>query len=434
MNPEKIPSYPPNAFQPPKPALPTRQGVRKWAWGVLAVVIILGIWGTLLLFSKPKIIIATNVVGAQVFLDGVSVGTTAPNAQLSVPRVSTGRRVIKIIHPDYLTAEREIQVKFSFNPATFNFKLNPAAYPLAIKTTPTLSKILLDGQVVGESDFVSGSLQVPLVKRGPHTILVQHPGFDDYSTQFVMPDGPHSLNIQMLTTVNGFWSGSWRETEKGKTTETIYNFALDLKQVGTTVSGTWEELPAQLGKGTSAPKQPKSFPVTGTIIGKQLVLERKTEKGTPLKFEARVGDSGREFTGNFSTDKSTGTWFAARMDTKPVLNPPLAPVSTTPPPLGVPPFPGPKLPSLPGNPSTGFPPTDGGVTPPVGDPLAQARELYEQRQYQAALRICEGVLKADPKNQAAKELRNRIKKTIEILNRQSAEASGTTEPAKPKNQ
>lgn len=431
MNPEKVPSYPPHSFQPPKPSLPTRQSFRKWAWGTLTVIAILGIWGALLLFSKPKIIIATNVTGAQVFVDGVSAGTTAQNSQLAVPRVSTGRRVIRIVHPDYLPAEREIQVKFSFEPATFNFKLNPAAHPLSIKTNPTLSKVLIDGQVVGESDFVSGSLDIPLVKRGPHTVLIQHPGFDDYSTQFVMPDGPHTLNIQMLTTVNGFWSGSWRETEKGKAAESIYNFSLDLKQSGTTVSGTWEELPAQLGKGASTPKQPKSFPVTGTIIGKQLILEKKPEKGKPVKFEARVADTGREFTGNFTTEKSTGTWFAARMESKPVLNPPLTASPTTPI-IGGPAFPGPKLPSLPGPSGTGFPPVDG-TTQPVGDPLAQARELYEQRQYQAALRICEGVLKADPKNQAAKELRNRIKKTIDILNRQNAEANGTTEPAKPKN-
>lgn len=431
MNPEKIPSYPPHSFQPPKPPLPTRQSFRKWIWVTLTVIIILGIWGALLLFSKPKIIIATNVTGAQVFLDGVSAGTTTQNAQLVIPRVSTGRRIIRIVHPDFLPAEREVQVKFSFEPATFNFKLNPAAHPLAIKTNPTLSKILIDGQPVGETDFVSGTLDLPLVKRGPHTILIQHPGFDDYSTQFVMPDGPHSLNIQMATTVNGFWSGSWRESEKGKTTESIYNFALDLKQTGTTVSGTWEELPAQIGKGAATPKPPKSFPVVGTIIGKQLILEKKVDKGKPTKFEARVADSGREFTGNFTTEKSSGTWFAARMDTKPILNPPLASTTTTPPNLGVPPFPGPKLPSIPGTPGNGFPTVDGGAQP-VGDPLAQARELYEQRQYQAALRICDGILKADPKNQAAKELRNRIKKTIDILNRQNAEANGTTEPAKPK--
>jgi hypothetical protein len=432
MNPEKLPSYPPAQFHPPKPSLPTRQNVRKWVWGIVAAVAILTVWGSLLFFSKPKIIIATNVPGAQVFIDGEAVGTTNPqNAQLTIPRVNTGRRAVRILHPDYLPAEREIEVKFSFSPATFTFKMNPAAYPLSIRTTPTLSKVLIDGEVAGETDFVSGTLDLPKIKRGPHVLLVQHPGFDDYTTQFVMPDGAHSLNVQMMTTVAGFWSGSWRETEKGKTAETIYNFALDLKQVGTTVTGTWEELPAQVGKAGSAPKQPKSFSVTGSIIGKQLVLEKKTEKGKPIKFEARVADSGREFTGNFANEKSTGTWFAARMDTKPVLNPPLS-TATLPPANGFPPaLPGPRL-ETPQNP--GFPPV-GGAPPTVTDPLAQAKELYEQRQYQAALKICEGILKTDPKNQGAKDLRTRIRKTIEILNRQTGEgADRKPEATKPQNQ
>lgn len=430
MNPEKIPSYPPTSFLPSKPPLPSRQSVRKWVWGFTAAFLVLGIWALLFFLSKPKIIIATNVPGAQVFLDGVPVGTTSPTtSQLTIPRVSTGRRAIRIVHPDYLPAERQVEVKFSFSPATFTFKMNPAAYPLKIRSNPTLSKIMIDGVVAGETDLASGVLELPLVKRGPHTLTVQHPGFDDYASQFVMPDGPFSVNVEMMTTVGGYWSGSWRELEKGKTTETIYNFALDLKQAGTSITGTWEELPAQISKPGTPPKAPKSFPVEGTISGKQLTLQKKADNGKVQKYEARVGDSGREFTGNFTSDKTTGSWFAARMDSKPVLNPPLTPLP--PPGIGAPGFPGPKLPSLPpgGDGSTFAPP--GGAIPPVSDPLQQARELYEQRQYQAALKLCETVIKADPKNQAAKDLRSRIRKTIEILNRQNAEK---TDPAKPQNE
>lgn len=324
FDPSKIPDYPLVRLWTPIPSIRTRQKVGKLIWGFVSVITILAVWGSLLFLAKPKIIIATNVPGAQVFLDGEAVGTTSiSNSQLTIPRVPTGRRAVRIIHPDYFPSERQIEVKFSFTPATFTFKMNPAASPLSIRTTPTLSKVLIDGEVAGETDSISGAFDLPKVKQGPHVLLVQHPGFEDYTTQFVMPDGPHSLNVQMNPTVAGFWSGSWRRTDRETNVETIYNFVLELKQVGTNVTGRWEELPVLIGNAKAPPKKPKSFSVTGSIIGNQLVIEKKNDNGNLIKFEARVADSVREFTGNFSTEKSTGTWFAARMDTKPVLNPPL---------------------------------------------------------------------------------------------------------------
>ena len=51
------------------------------------------------------------------------------------------------------------------------------------------------------------------------------------------------------------------------------------------------------------------------------------------------------------------------------------------------------------------------------DHLNRARALYDRGQYVSALKECDEVLRLDPTDQAALNLRRRIKKTIEILNR-----------------
>jgi hypothetical protein len=48
-------------------------------------------------------------------------------------------------------------------------------------------------------------------------------------------------------------------------------------------------------------------------------------------------------------------------------------------------------------------------------PLSRAQSLYEQRRYDEALAQCDAILKQDPKNNAARDLKRRIQKSLDIL-------------------
>ena len=54
----------------------------------------------------------------------------------------------------------------------------------------------------------------------------------------------------------------------------------------------------------------------------------------------------------------------------------------------------------------------------VSKHISQARALYNQRQYQAALRECNKALSLDPKNQEALRLRDQINGTIRVLGKE----------------
>jgi len=74
-------------------------------------------------------------------------------------------------------------------------------------------------------------------------------------------------------------------------------------------------------------------------------------------------------------------------------------------------MPGPRMITPPSSSSSILPPPV-----PEEPTLSRAQSLYEQRRYAEAIAQCDAILKQDPKNQAARDLKRRIQKSLEILN------------------
>jgi hypothetical protein len=405
MESEKL-SYPPNPVETPADVsddfkTPFQKALRKWLLGMLGLGLAICVWSVLLYFSKPDVVIATNAPNAQVFLDGQLAGTTNQVGKIKLPKVRTGKRVLLLVHKDFADLTKEIDVQSAFFPVTINAKLRPALFTLTVATTPPLAKVLLDDQEIGETD-IAGELRIPEVRRGEHTLSVRRVGYEPHQETLEITED-RVVSIALGATLSGFWKGS---SSAPNVPNGSYNFTLELKQTGAVVVGSWEELPAlAVGAAPQSPK-PKIYTVEGSVNGKQITLTRKDEKGQTTAYEAQLGDEAKDLTGNWKSARGAGAWFATRSDLKPTLAPP-----TLQPPPASSAFggPGPTLTS----PSS--PPIDpgGGLTT---DLLREAQQLYEQREYQAALRQCDVILKTDPKNAAARALRIKIQKTLEILN------------------
>ncbi|MCS7080293.1 MAG: PEGA domain-containing protein [Chloracidobacterium sp.] len=389
--------------RPPRATLPSRRAVKQWLYGLgMLFALILG--GALLLFfSKPTVIVITNVSGATVYLNGEPRGATNQLNRFSIPSVPPGRHVIRLTHPEYLDAEQAVTVEYGFRPTKINIPLRSALFTLTVQTEP-MTTVRLDGVQVGETDLQTGVLAVPRVRVGGHQISLQRAGYLPVATAFDMPEGDYRLTLPLYLDLNGYWKGVVQDPAAGKPTD----FILSLGQTGTALSGLWEEPP------TTSTKPPRAFPVTGRLLDNQrLTLERKNEAGRVLTFEAQVSTTGRDLVGVWRDGQRTGAWSGSRTETKPSFTPVTAALPA--PPITL--EPGPRL--------TNPPPlsSPAGVSPPdippaeasVVSPLARAQALYEQRRYDEALAQCDAILKQDPKNTAARHLKRRIQTSLEIL-------------------
>lgn len=410
----KTPATAPAPLRPPKAPLPSRRALNQWLYG-LGTLLTVFVGGALLFFfSKPTVIVVTNVPGATVYLDGEPRGATNPLNRFSIPGVAPGRHVVRLTHPEYLDAEQTVAVAYGFFPIKVNLPLRPAMFTLTIQTEP-MTAVRLDGVQVGETDPQTGVLAVPRVRAGGHQISLQRTGYVPFATVVDMPESDHRLTLPLQLDLSGYWKGVTQDAA-GKPAD----FILSLGQTGPTLSGLWEEAPSTPGR------PPKTFPVVGRLLDNQrLTLERKDEAGRTLTLEAQVSASGRDLAGVWRDGKRAGAWSGSRTDAKPSFTA-AAPLPTIPPP-GLP-EPGPRLtgppspPVAPGGAPDFTSPETAGVSP-----LARAQALYEQRRYDEALAQCDAVLKQDPKNAAARDLKRRIQKSLEIL--KSPPTSG--EPATP---
>ncbi len=394
---------PPRPVPPPKTPLPSRRAVTQWLYGLGGVIALLTAGAALLYFSKPTVIVLTNAVGATVYLDGEPRGTTNQLNRFSLTSVSPGKHAIRLTHPEYLDTEQVITVEYGFLATKVNLPLRPARFTLTIQTEP-MTTVRLDGIQVGETDPQTGVLAIPNVRVGPHQLSLQRSGYLPFATPVDMPESDHRLTFPLHLDLNGYWKGTWQEASTGKAGE----FILSLGQTGTTLSGLWEE-PA-----TTPAKPPRSFPVTGHLLDRQrLTLERKDETGRTLTFEGQVSTTGRDLLGTWQDGKRTGNWTGTRSDTKPIFSalpsvPPLPSAAVEP---------GPRL-TTPADGLPSLPPALPGPAPTESSdasPLSRAQSLYEQRRYDEALAQCDAILKQDPKNNAARDLKRRIQKSLDIL-------------------
>ncbi|MGQ9897807.1 MAG: PEGA domain-containing protein [Acidobacteriota bacterium] len=377
--------------------MPSRRAITQWIYRLSGVLALLIAGAAIFYFSKPTVIVLTNVANATIYLDGEPRGATNQLNRFSLTHVPPGQHAIRLTHPEYLTTEQIITVEYGFFPTRVNLPLRPAIFTLTIHTEP-MTTVRLDGVQVGETDPQAGVLAIPNVRVGNHQISLQRAGYLPFTSTLNMPESDYQLTFPLHLDLNGYWKGTWQEDGTGKAGE----FIVSLGQTGATLSGLWEEA------ATTPAKPPRSWPVTGHLLEQQrLRLERKEETGRTLTFEGQVSSTGRDLLGTWQDGKRTGHWTANRSDTKPTLSLfPGLPTTVEP---------GPRLttpPSLPLPPALPSTLTDN-ANP---SPLARAQSLYEQRRYTEAIAECDAILKQNPKNNAARDLKRRIQKSFEILN------------------
>ena len=393
---------PPRPLPPRKNPLPSRRAITRWLYGLSGILVIISAGAALFYFSKPTVIVLTNATGATVYLDGEPRGTTNQLNRFSLTGVPPGKHAIRLTHPEYLDTEQVITVEYGFLATKVNLPLRPARFTLTIQTEPQTT-VRLDGIQVGETDPQTGVLAIQNVRVGTHQLSLQRAGYLPFASPVDMPESDHQVTFPLHLDLNGYWKGTWQEAATGKAGE----FILSLGQTGTTLSGLWEE------PGPAPTKPPRSFPVLGRLLDQQrLTLERKDETGRTLTFEGQVSATGRDLLGTWQDGKRTGHWTGSRSDTKPTFSP-LPGV----PPLPTAVEPGPRL-TMPADGLPTLSPAPPGSAPTESSdpsPLSRAQSLYEQRRYDEALAQCDAILKQDPKNNAARDLKRRIQKSLDIL-------------------
>lgn len=383
----KQPAITPHPFHPPKAPLPSRRLFNRWLYGLGACLGVI-IAGTLLFFfSKPTVVVVTNISGATVYFNGEPRGATNQLNRFSIPGVSPGRHTVRLTHPEYLDAEQTVTVSHSFFAIKVNLPLRPSQFDLTVQTEP-MTTVTLDGLQIGETDVQTGLLTIPRVRVGSHFLSLRRTGYLPLSAVVEMPEGNHRLTLPLQRDLSGYWKGVFQDAT-GKATD----FVLNLTQTGATLSGLWEEAPP------TPHRPPKTSLITGQVLDNQRLTLKRQDNGRTLTLEAQIATGGRDLVGTWQDGRRTGSWQSSHTDTKPTLLPPV--------PLPSLPEPGPRL--------TGAAPPPDLLPPDAASPLAYAQKLYEQRRYNEALAQCDTVLKQDPTNAAARDLKRRIQTSIEIL-------------------
>lgn len=134
----------------------------RWLAAVVAVGLVLGArvavaqeTGTLRIEADPE--------GAEVFVDGVRVGT----APIAVP-VPAGRHTVRVTHPERLAVEGTVVIRAGAE--TEQSVVLRRAARLILDVRPEGAEILLDGESLGHAP-----LPPVEVESGTHEIVVQHP-------------------------------------------------------------------------------------------------------------------------------------------------------------------------------------------------------------------------------------------------------------------
>jgi hypothetical protein len=124
--------------------------------------------------SPANLMVQTRLPGAQVLVDGKSMGQTPLAASITT---EPGRHAIELRRPGYVTAKQTIDVASG---ATANVALEPVidatALPrqgatLALELSEAPAELWVDGEREG---LYQGPMRLP---RGPHHILLSVPGF-----------------------------------------------------------------------------------------------------------------------------------------------------------------------------------------------------------------------------------------------------------------
>ena len=140
-----------------------------WGWAVGLVVAALGVWAFLARSAPSRILsIESRPSGAEVFLDGTSLGRT-PLRQVVVKGKADRLRLEKA---DFLPAEHRIQPE----DRDLSLRLQPAPFEVQVISDPPGAEVLLDAEAKGPSPL---TLQVP--GEGLHVVHLKLDNYQPWS-------------------------------------------------------------------------------------------------------------------------------------------------------------------------------------------------------------------------------------------------------------
>lgn len=176
----------------------------RWSWiGGMAAALLLG--GAFLFRAEPSrtLSIESRPSGAEVFLDGTSLGRT-PLRQVVVKGKADQLRLEK---PDYVTAEYHLQP----GDRELSLRLDPAPFEVRVITDPAGAEVLLDGVSKGTTPLV---LQVP--GEGLHLMRLRLEGYQPWSATLERHRAlPDPISLQKARSRKTPEEGKFRKFIKG---------------------------------------------------------------------------------------------------------------------------------------------------------------------------------------------------------------------------
>ncbi|MEM0954105.1 MAG: PEGA domain-containing protein [Pseudomonadota bacterium] len=135
-----------------------------------------------------KVSFTTQPSGAQVLVDGDSLGSTPLNAQL----VDAGNRELRLLAERYLPYRETIEVTGLEVAQTFSVDLEPAWANIALSSVPIGATVFVDGEERGKTPALLEILQ------GEHQVELQMPRFRPWQQTLSVSAGVHQ-NLEPVT-------------------------------------------------------------------------------------------------------------------------------------------------------------------------------------------------------------------------------------------
>jgi peroxiredoxin len=417
--------------------LPTK---RRWK-PILAAVAPLVLIGFLVVgwhLWGVRVTVVSNPPGAQVYLDEKEVGRTGDSdGRLTLAHVRRGQHTLRVKREGFEDLIRPLDLRLSEFSKSIDVNLKASELTLTIVTVPPGCKVLLDEREVGISDETEGKLVLGDVRRGQHSVTVQREGYQGLTQTL-------SLESNQMTTVK-------------LVVQLSKNFLID--ELDVTVGSVAPDFVLQDLKGR--PVQLSKLrgrvvvvnfwatwcgPCRAEIPGIVKVYKQYRQKGLEI-VGISLDQAGRDVVEDFV--KENGIRYPVALDTSQVaqqyggitaipttfiidrqgriakrhvgymdqasFEAMIAPViinkvtiegQTTD--SGSVPEASSRQPLAPTR-------SPAEIQQQVAEHISRARALFEKTQYQAALKECNEALKIDPKNQEALKLKEKIKKTIDVL-------------------
>jgi hypothetical protein len=330
-----------------------------------ALLLVVGAATGLWYYLGVTLTVTTTPAQARVLVDGKEAGVTAQDGTLTLRRLRRGSHTLQVEREGYQPYSQVLEIGLWETTRAAIALLMPSKVELLIDATPGDAQLFLNDQPVSATRDASGALRVTDAPVGRQTITVRRSGFLDV-TMTVVLDRDARFEAFMTGDFRGLWSGRWAAPA------TLWGPAGE-GPVTLTLTQNEHVL------GGSLPLDGQDRPVSrGSAEGQQFSLT-----AGDLTYDGQLSADGTRIDGKWTRGGRSGTFWARRGVAAVVDEPASADVAARP--------------------------------DEAQHGLAQARRLFENGKYKEALAECQSILRSRPDHVEARELEQRIQKTLAIL-------------------